>query len=109
MERQLGAKTRWSEEGRGVVTCVLEVGGEGAPELVPGAVTVNCGTKRSNRLAVEASERGPRWRLRRCGGHRSLPWGAACVEECKVGSFKTAVVVVLACKVENLLVVVLRG
>ena len=57
MERQLGAKTKWSEVVVEVVTCVLEVGGEGAPELVPGAVTVKCGTRRSNRLAVEVSER----------------------------------------------------
>ena len=91
MERQLDAKTRWLEVGEEVVTCVVEVGGEGAPELVPGAVTVKCGTRRSNRLAVEVSERGPRCRLRRCGGHRSLLSGAACVEKCSCGSFKVVV------------------
>ena len=60
MERQLGAKTKWSEVGEEVVTCVLEVGGEGAPELVPGAVTVKCGTRRSNRLAFGPEQKKAR-------------------------------------------------
>ena len=109
MERQLGAKTKCSVEGKEAVTCVLEVGGEGAPELVPGAVTVKCGTRRSNRLAVEASERGPRCRLRRCGGHRSLLSGAACVGKCSCGSFKVAVDVEVAREVVEVDGVLLLG
>ena len=94
MERQWGAKT----SGSVVVVCVKEGGGF-APELVPGAGTVGL-SSRCSRLAVEAWERGPRGRLRR-GGHRSLPWGAACVAEGVVGSFKGVVDVDKGCGVER--------
>ena len=104
IDRQCGAKTRGSEV---VAVCVEEVG-RFAPDLVPGAGAGGGCSKRCSRFVRLAVDRGPRRRLRR-GGHRSLPWGAACVEGCVNGSVEVLVVVVLAREVGMVLDKLLVG
>ena len=99
IDRQCGANTRGSVVE--VVVCVVEVG-RFAPELVPGAGAGGGCSKRCSRFVRLAVDRGPRLRRRR-GGHRSLPWGAACVVGCENGSFKLVVGRLLAREVGKVL------